>query len=356
VVRLGAVGDVARTLPAVSVLRTACPGAHLAWLVEPGAASLLAGQPWIDEVIVFPRPAFPGALREVARCVLRLRARRFDLVLDFHALLRSALLALATGARRRVTFAPPFARELAWALATDRAKLAPERISRFDRNEGLVRFLALEGRPAPHPLRVDPALRAAQRERLGAGPAPIAIHPGTSGAAPDKRFPAPLFGQVARALADLTGIPSVVTHGPARDDARLAAAVVAASAGAARIAPATQGLGDLAALLSCARLAIGPDTGPLHVAALVGTPVVQVLGPTDPVENAPWRATPSRVVRARVRDEEPDADAASGRRAEPEVDAALVARVVAAAGELLAPAASPRATGAPPVGAVRAFA
>jgi ADP-heptose:LPS heptosyltransferase len=363
VVQLGAVGDVARTLPAVSVLRAACPGAHLAWLVEPGAASLLAGQPWIDEVIVFPRPAFPGALRGSqalrarARCLLGLRARRFDLVLDFHALLRSALLALATGARRRVSFAPPFARELAWALATDRARLAPERISRFDRNEGLVRFLALEGRPAAHPLRVDPALRAAQREQLGAGPAPIAIHPGTSDAAPHKRFPAPLFGRVARALADATGLLTVVTHGPARDDARLAEAVVAASAGAARLAPATPRLGDLAALLSCARLVIGPDTGPLHVAALVGTPVVQVLGPTDPVENAPWRGTPARVVRARVRDEEVDADSAPGRRADAgradaEVDAALVARVVAAAGELLGSAASERAaTGALPAAA-----
>jgi hypothetical protein len=74
--------------------------------------------------------------------------------------------------------------------------------------------------------------------------------------------------------------------------------VVAAAPEAARLAPETPVLADLAALLACSRLAIGPDTGPLHVASLVGTPVVQLLGPTDAVENAPWPATPSRTLRA----------------------------------------------------------
>ena len=350
-VRLGAVGDVARTLPAVSLVRAAWPGAQLAWLVEPAAASLLAGQPGIDEVIVFPRPGVPGAWRsagawrEVARCVRRLRARRFDLVVDFHALLRSALLAFASGARRRVSYAPPFAREGAWLLATDRARLAPERISRFDRNDGLARYLGLEGRPAPRPLAVDPAARAAFRERLGPGPAPVAIHAGTSSGAARKRFPAPLLGRVARALADAHGVVAIATRGPGRDDERLAAELVAASGGAARLAPPTPGLGDLAALLACARLAIGPDTGPLHVAALVGTPVVQLLGPTDPVENATWPGVPARAVRARGSEA---GDAESGDRAAPghdprDVDAALLARIVAAAGELLAATAAARA-------------
>jgi len=242
-----------------------------------------------------------------------------------------------------VSYAPPFARELAWVLATDRARVAPERISRFDRNEGLVRYLAVEGRPAARPLRVEPALRAAWRERLGPGPAPIAIHPGTSAGAARKRFPTALFARVARELAAAGGAPAVVTRGPARDDERLAAEVVAAADGAARLAPPTPALGDLAALLAGARLLIAPDTGPLHVAALVGTPVVQLLGPTDPVENAPWPETPSRVVRERLRSEAEE----GGGAAAAAVDDALVARVVAAARELLAaaPAQAPRAAG-----------
>jgi heptosyltransferase-1 len=91
VIRLGAIGDVVRTLPAVSALRAGYPGARISWLVEPGAAALLAAQPWIDEVLEFPRPelvrhARAGRIQSAGsllrRFVVELRAR-FDLVLDF---------------------------------------------------------------------------------------------------------------------------------------------------------------------------------------------------------------------------------------------------------------------------------
>jgi ADP-heptose:LPS heptosyltransferase len=339
-VRLGAVGDVARTLPAAARLRAAWPGAHLAWLVEPAAASLVAAEPWIDETLVFPRPrrgAFGvagavGLARELAACLGRLRARRFDLVVDFHSILRSALLALATGARRRAGFAPPFGRELAWLLATHRARIAPARVSRFERNEGLARFLGAEAEPALRPLHVDPARVAAMRAQLGPGPAPVAIHPGTSDATAHKRAPAAVLARAAGELFAELGLPAVVTRGPARDDAALAEEVVAAASGAARLAPPTPGLPDLAALLAAARLALGPDTGPLHLAALAGTPVVQLVGPTDPVENATWPGTPSRTLRL------PRDARAPGRAADE-----LAAAIVAAARALLASPRSGRA-------------
>ena len=103
-----------------------------------------------------------------------------------------------------------------------------------------------------------------------------------------------------RALADGEGVTSVVTRGPARDDQAFAAAIVDASGGAARIAPETPTLADLAALFSRSRLYIGGDTGPMHLASLVGTPVVQILGPTDPVENAPFPGSSSRTVRVQI--------------------------------------------------------
>ena len=127
----------------------------------------------------------------------------------------------------------------------------------------------------------------------------MAIHPGTSDSTPHKRYTAQGYAAVARALAE-DGVPVVVTVGPARDDRAFAEAVVAGSEGAARIAPATPSLLDLGALFARSRLYIGSDTGPMHVASLVGTPVVQLLGPTDPVENAPYPETPSRTVRVQV--------------------------------------------------------
>jgi ADP-heptose:LPS heptosyltransferase len=343
VVRLGAVGDVVRTLPAVSRLRAGYPGAHIAWLVEPAAASLLEGQPWVDEVLVFPRPALARALRarelgrlrrELGLFLRGLRSRRFDLVLDFHSLLRSALLARLSGARRRVVYAPPFSREGAHWLATDRVRLAPPSVSRFERNAGLVDYLGVRAAPAPLPLAVDSRARARMEARLAPGRVPVALHPGSSDATPYKRYPVRAFAEVARELASEDGLPSVVTFGPGRDDAALARAVVEASNGAARLAPETRSLADLAVLLASCRLAIGGDTGPLHMASLVGTPVVQLLGPTDPVENAPWPGTPSRTLRVPLA-------CSPCRRGCP---AALCMRmiqpqaVVAAARELLAPA------------------
>jgi ADP-heptose:LPS heptosyltransferase len=91
-----------------------------------------------------------------------------------------------------------------------------------------------------------------------------------------------------------------VLAGATPGERALAESIVAASSGAAELAPATPTLGDLAALLEQCRLYVGGDTGPMHVASLVGTPVVQILGPTDPIENAPWVDTPSRSVRTPV--------------------------------------------------------
>jgi len=308
VIRLGAVGDVVRTLPAVSSLRSGYPRAHIAWLVEPASASVLAGQPWLDEVIVFPRSELRASLRggrllalssQAGEFARALRARRFDLVIDFHSILKSGILSRLSGAKRRVTYARPFAREGAALFSTHRARLHPHRASRFERNRGLVRFLGLAEPPSSRPLRLsDEQLGRAERA-LGAGPAPVAIHPGTSETTPHKRYSVAGYAAVARALSE-EGVPSIVTVGPARDDRAFAEAVVQASGGAARIAPETPSLLDLAAVFARSRLYVGSDTGPMHVASLVGTPVVQLLGPTDPIENAPYPETASRTVRVQV--------------------------------------------------------
>ncbi|NNL84167.1 MAG: glycosyltransferase family 9 protein [Myxococcales bacterium] len=309
--RLGAVGDVVRTLPAASALRDHYREAHIAWLVEPAAESLLRAIAWLDEVIVFPR----GELRERARsgdlracfAILRrfreeLRRREFDTVVDFHAILKSGLLAWLSGAPRRVSYAPPFAREGSQWLATHRAALGSAKRSRFDRNLGLVRYLGIESGPRDRPFEVAPeAVRAALESfELAEGEEPpVVLNPGTSPGAAHKRYTVDGYADVARRLRE-RGVASLVTWGPAPEERAFAEAVVAAANGAARLAPATPSLVSLAALLSCARLYIGSDTGPMHLASLVGTPVVQLMGPTDPVENEPFAGTPWRRVRVQI--------------------------------------------------------
>lgn len=305
-IRLGAVGDVVRTLPAASALRAAFAGSQICWLVEPASASLLRGQPWLDEVLVFPREELRDALargrplrlaRAWRRFARELRSRRFELVVDFHSILKSGLLASASGARRRATYARPYARELAWLFASERAALDPPRASRFERNDALVRFLAVAAPAARTPLSIEPEAAARMERELAGAPPAVVVHPGTSDSTPHKRWTPEGYAAVARGLRDAEGVATLVSVGPARDDRAFAEAVVKAAEGAASLAPPTPGLGDLAALFARSRLYVGSDTGPLHVASLVGTPVVQLLGPTDPVENAPWPGTPSRTVR-----------------------------------------------------------
>jgi len=309
VIRLGAVGDVVRTLPAVSALRTGYPAARIEWLVEPASASLLRAQPWVDAVRVLPRPdwtAHARALRwgtlarEMWRFLRALRAERFDLVVDFHSILKTGLPSRASGAPVRVGYARPYGREGAWLAANERARLSAPRCSRFERNAALLAFLGLRAPGHPEPLRLAPESVARMDRALGdAPPAPV-LHPGTSDGTPHKRWTHEGYAHVARGLAETCGVPAWVTAGPARDDRTLADAIVRAADGAARPAPATPSLPDLAALFARSLLYVGSDTGPMHVASLVGIPVVQLLGPTDPVENAPWPGTPSRSVRVGV--------------------------------------------------------
>ncbi len=308
VIRLGAVGDVVRTLPAVSILRGAWPAARLTWLVEPAAQSAVEGQPWVDEVLVFPRPALRDALvglrlvraaRTFAAFAAELRSRRFELVVDFHAILKSGCLARLTGATRRVSYAAPFAREGADWFATHRARLSHPHTSRFARNVALARFLAADGAPAARPFAVAEAARGWLREALPAELRArpfVLLHPGTSGHTPHKRWPAERFAELARRQT----LPCLVAFGPDPAERDTARAVVDASGGHARLAPATDSLARFAALVEASRLYVGADSGPLHIASLVGTPVVQILGPTDPVENAPYGGTRHRSVRVPV--------------------------------------------------------
>jgi heptosyltransferase-1 len=310
VIRLGALGDVLRTIPAVQSLRALCPDARLAWLVEPASAGVLALVPEVDDVLVFPRHELMRSIRAgrpdrlvaaLRRSVGPIRDARFDCVVDFHGILKSGVLSWLSGAPMRVAPARPHAREGSWLMATHRAPLVATRQSRYARNAAIAGWLGAGESDGPrHRLRVPQAAVDRMSARLGDGGAGVVLHPGTSAGTPYKRWAPSRFAALARMLASETGAPCLVTRGPEEDERRLAQFVVDAADGAARLAPPTDDLVDLAALLACAPMFIGNDSGPLHLASLLGTPVVQILGPSDPVENAPFRVTPNRVVRVPV--------------------------------------------------------
>ena len=302
VIRLGALGDVVRTRFAFAGVRALYPAARIDWLVEDRAAAGLVGLPGLSESVEVPRRRLRARHPLVALATLRefsaqLRARRYDLSIDFHGVFRSAFLAWSAGIPVRVGYGAPIAKEASHWLSTLRAPVPLRHMSRFERNAALVRFLGGEIPTRPAVLALEPARAELFRdlpERFAL------VHPGTSPKTGYKRWEAERFAAVARELHTRAGVATLVAFGPVAGEREAARAVVAAADGAAALAPATESLAELLALLGRARLFIGCDSGPMHLATLAGTPVVAIFGPTDPIENAPSASVPSRIVRRDV--------------------------------------------------------
>ena len=302
-IRLTAIGDVVRTLPALSCLRRAYPKAHIAWVVEESSRDILLEQPDLDETILFPRgrlsrvllhPEELGAARAALGAFGRtLKDARFDLVIDFQGTLKSGLMTRLTGAPRRVGLGRGSAREMAHIFYNETVDLPSGAISRVDRALALVAHLGVptDGASSAIPERADDAayvetflagLTGATREGRPAHPA--VIFPGTSRTQAYKRYPPSHFARAADLLAERTGSPIVVAWGPGEEE--MASDVVASMRTPATIAP-PMTLGQLTALIRRSRVFLAGDTGPMHIAWTVGTPVVAIYGPTDPVVNRP---------------------------------------------------------------------
>jgi ADP-heptose:LPS heptosyltransferase len=293
VIRFGALGDVLRTLPAVRLVRRGLPAARILWCVDDRWAAMLDGHPDLAGLVPFPRrdwnaitrsPAgwlrLPGA---VADWRSRLRRTAPELVLDFHGNLRSGLTAWLSGAPVRLGHAGHQQKEGNRLFTTHRAPAGDRRTPRIERNLDLVRALGLEVDPLP-----DAGLPVAEDARREAGSIGgeryAIIAPGVSRRQAYKKPPTGLLAEAARRLAAARIDPLVVFGPGEEEDAR---AVVEAAGGCARLAPPTS-LPLLLALLADARLFVGGDTGPMHMACAVGCPVVALYGPTDPQVNAPW--------------------------------------------------------------------
>lgn len=299
IVRLSALGDVVHALPLLDALRRARPGAEIGWLVEEGAASLLEGHPQIDRLWVAPRQAARALRRErrygaaVSRLwgVLReLRGARYDLVIDAQCNLRSALWSRLSGAPVRIGFAPPYTKEKAHWLSTLRVPAPVGGESKAHRNLRLLAPLGIDGSDARPRLDLPQASREFARraleddERRHDRPR-VALHPGVSGFGAIKQWAPERFAALARSLRAERDATSLVTWGPG--ERALAEQVVEASEGAARLAPQTRSVLDLCALYETCDVVVAGDTGPLHLAAALGVPVVGLYGPKDPVVYGP---------------------------------------------------------------------
>ena len=287
IVRLSALGDIVHGLPVLASLRAAHPDAEIDWLVDQRYRAVLDLVDGVSrqQVWQFPRLAGSGG---VAELIGRLRASRYDAAIDLQGLLKSAVLARLSGARRVIGFDRRELREpRAAACYTER--VSPGAYAHvIEKNLALARAAGATSTEFVFPVRAGetPALAEA-RARLGVreGQPYILLNPGAGW--PNKQWSPARFGKVAAALRARHGWPSCVLWGPSERE--LADRVVVASAGAACEAPPTQ-LADVVALAQGAAAMVSGDTGPTQLACAVGTPIVALFGPTDPVRNGPWGA------------------------------------------------------------------
>jgi heptosyltransferase I len=279
IVRLGALGDIVHTVPAVAALRRAHPDARIDWVVDARHAGFAELVTSVDRVIRLEK----ATVTAWVDLVKRLRPQRYDVALDFQGLMKSAIIARASGARRVVGFSIWHLREKGarpFYSQVDDGGHVPHVIQK---NLKLLSVVGVESTAIEFPLVHSPSPVVELARQLAAGRPIALINPGA--AWPNKRWPVARFGEVAAFLSEVRGFEPFVLWGPGEQ--ALAAEVVAASGGLARFTPATT-TADLLELSRAAVVIVSGDTGPLHIAGAAGTPIVAIFGPTDPERNGPW--------------------------------------------------------------------
>ncbi len=293
-IKPSSLGDVARTLPILAGLRQRYPEAHISWMLRPDCAELVRGAAGLDDIIDFDRRRFGkmyyhwAAARDFRRFLGRLRAERFDLVLDLQGLFRSGFMAWASGAAVRVGF--DNARECAGIFYTHkiRAGATPEHVVesnwRFAEFLGFGRGEKVFAVPIPNSARREVETLVGEEALSRAGGYAVLLAGGTASA---KCWPPEQFGVLAARLR-LTYDMGVVLLGTGQQEQAIAAQVAErAEHGVVNLVGKTS-LKEAAAVLERARVVVGNDSGPLHIGAALAVPTIGLYGPTNPLVVGPY--------------------------------------------------------------------
>jgi len=300
IVRLSSMGDVVHALPAAVLLREAFPHAHIGWLIEERWGELLCAMSTVRSGPLSQQRPLVNAIHTVhlkhwrrtltsnltweriGASLSDLRSHRYQVAVDLQGAARSAILARWSGAPAIFGAARP--RENLASMWYTR-QVMTERPHMVEQYAEIASAVAGQNHPIPDAIfPSDPAAEEAVVKRLAelALRDFVILNPGAGWGA--KQWPAERYGEIAKALA-ARGVPSIINVGPGEDE--LAQIAEKASDGAARAL--SFSVGELIALTRRARLFIGGDTGPMHLAAALHVPIVALFGPTDPARNGPVR-------------------------------------------------------------------
>lgn len=279
-VRLGSLGDIIFTLPTAAALRDSFPAAQIDWLVDARWLPLLAGNPDLSEVIALPDRTAATFL-SIGSAI---RNRHYSIAIDIQALYKSAILARFSGAPRRIGFTREFVRERGaeW-LYTER--VAPQEPHMVEQNLALAWAAGAKHAKPRFSLQINSQASAAIAERLATiGWKKFGVL-SLGGGWLSKCWPAQRFGQLALDLFRSHGLRFLINCGPG--ESQMAREAVAAAGESAPQIIETD-LAQLMALLRSAQIVVAADSGPLHLAVALGTPVVGIFGPTTPARNGPY--------------------------------------------------------------------
>lgn len=290
IVRLSAIGDVVRVLPALHTLRNRYPNAQIDWVVERKSYDIVSGHPALDVIHVFERTGKPAEdLGAFIGLCKTLRETKYDWVIDFHGIFKTGLLARATGAKKRYGFARPRGQEFSYLFANERVKLVSRFMNRIDENLELCKVLEAKCHSLDVvldiPEDVDDTIDAYFQKTFHGAKMVVAIHAPVD--RPEKQWPLGHFAALADMIMSDGRFEVLFTYGPGQRT--IVDEVVRRTHGKPHIAPETPDLKHYAALVEQCDLYFGGDTGPMHIASAMGTPIVAVFGGTHPSQHAPLR-------------------------------------------------------------------
>jgi len=292
-IKPSSLGDIVMALPALSALRRSFPEARISWLVRPVFAPLIAGHPDLDETILFERQLLgkawrhPGAFGSLVSLITDLRRRRFDAVVDLQGLFRSGALAWLSGCAQR--FGPVWRREFAHHFYTTTVPARPEWVHVIDYYMKILEAMGAEHRNVEFVLPAKPAAVTAVETLLTehdvAPQRYTVLIPGS--AQPSKCWPAERFAALADKLSAEHGL-GVVATGSAAESSMIEQIQQYASCPIVNLAGGTS-LPELVEVLRGARLVITNDTGPGHIAAALGRPLVMMFSWSNPLRVGPYQ-------------------------------------------------------------------
>ncbi|MDP2168425.1 MAG: glycosyltransferase family 9 protein [Thermodesulfovibrionales bacterium] len=308
VIKPSSLGDVIHSLPFLNAIRKCFPGAKLHWIIAKPFGELLEGHPMIDKLWVMDKDQWKKISRaretagEIKALYKGLRAEGFDIAVDLQGLLRSGLIAAASGAKIRVGLRGfKEAREgsrLFYTHSVDTGGYGPiekteagKYVHAVDRYLRVAEFLGCDISEVRFPLPdagdkdIGDVLDGGRAPNTAGGRGPYAVMvPGAKWQS--KRWPAERFGELAMRLAKDTGIKSLIVGTKA--DEKTADEIAAASGGSAVSLTGKTGLKELISIIKGARFVVSTDSGPVHIAAALGVPLFALFGPTSHLRTGPY--------------------------------------------------------------------